>query len=50
MYPLQQFKDDGEAEGLASAIEGLKKGNVPQIWTYKRAGVWGEKVLEFLGR
>jgi len=54
LYPLGDIKDEtgdgGEdvAEELAQAIEGLQKGSVPEMWTYKRGVVWGERVIEFL--
>lgn len=36
MYPIQQVKDDGYGEDFAAAIEGLSKGNVPEMHFYKR--------------
>jgi hypothetical protein len=55
MYPLTEIKEekakDGEksvAEELCQAIDGLTKGNVPEMWRYKRAVVWVEMVREFL--
>jgi hypothetical protein len=55
MYPLTEIKEekakDGEksvAEELCQAIDGLTKGNVPEMWRYKRAAVWVEMVREFL--
>lgn len=47
-YPVQQIKDEGMGEELAAAIEGLKKGNVPAIYSYKRGDIWGQAVTEFL--
>jgi hypothetical protein len=35
-------------EELATAIEGLKKGNVPRIYSYKRGDIWGQAVTDFL--
>ena len=48
LYPIQNIKDEGLGEELATAIEGLKGGSVPGIWVYKRGVVWGEKVAEWL--
>jgi hypothetical protein len=36
MYPVQEVKDDGYGEELATAIEGLETGNVPAMFFYKR--------------
>lgn len=36
VYPLHQIIDDGDASAMLEAIDGLKKGNVPEIWDYKR--------------
>ncbi|KFY34438.1 hypothetical protein V494_06773 [Pseudogymnoascus sp. VKM F-4513 (FW-928)] len=36
MYPIQEVKDDGYGEELATAIEGLQQGNVPEMFFYKR--------------
>ncbi|BCR85694.1 heme-dependent oxidative N-demethylase family protein [Aspergillus chevalieri] len=47
-YPIQQIKDEGLGEELASAIDGLKEGNVPEMHFYKRGSVWGEAVKAFL--
>lgn len=47
-YPIQQIKDEGLGEELALAIEGLKKGNVPEIHDYKNTDVWGDAVKAFL--
>ncbi|KAJ5103593.1 hypothetical protein N7532_004122 [Penicillium argentinense] len=47
-YPLQQIKDEGMGEELATAIEGLKKGNIPNIYAYKRGDIWGQAVTQFL--
>ncbi|KAK7514645.1 uncharacterized protein IWZ02DRAFT_430824 [Phyllosticta citriasiana] len=47
-YPLRQLKEEGAGEDLASAIEGLSKGNVPQMAWYKRAVIWEDVVKEYL--
>ncbi|KAK4493992.1 hypothetical protein PRZ48_015178 [Zasmidium cellare] len=49
-YRLDEVKGFGEgyAERLAEAMEGLSKGNVPEIDFYKRGVVWREKVVEYL--
>lgn len=49
-YKLSEAKDEGYAEALAEAIEGLKTGNVPEMNHYKRGTVWAEPVLDFLRR
>ncbi|KAF2167668.1 hypothetical protein M409DRAFT_65804 [Zasmidium cellare ATCC 36951] len=49
-YRLEEVKEfgDGYAERLAEAMEGLGKGNVPEMEFYKRGVVWRERVVEFL--
>ncbi|KAJ5584437.1 uncharacterized protein N7459_004237 [Penicillium hispanicum] len=47
-YPIRQIKDEGFGEDLAVAIDGLKKGNVPAMHSYKRGDVWGDAVKDFL--
>lgn len=47
-YRLDDVKKDGYAEELAEAMEGLAKGNVPEMDFYKRGVVWREKVIEYL--
>lgn len=47
-YTLADVKKEGSGEELAQAIEGLAKGNVPDMAFYKRGVVWGEKVKAFL--
>ncbi|RHZ63133.1 hypothetical protein CDV55_107456 [Aspergillus turcosus] len=47
-YPLQTIKDEGLGEELATAIDGLKAGNVPGMHWYKRGSIWGEAVKHFL--
>ncbi|KXG46905.1 Protein of unknown function DUF3445 [Penicillium griseofulvum] len=48
VYPVRQIKDEGSGEDLANAIDGLKRGNVPEIHTYKKGDVWGEALKDFL--
>ncbi|OQE31053.1 hypothetical protein PENFLA_c002G04490 [Penicillium flavigenum] len=48
VYPIKQIKDEGSGEDLANAIEGLKKGNVPEMHTYKKGDMWGEALKDFL--
>ncbi|KAJ5898962.1 hypothetical protein N7495_003706 [Penicillium taxi] len=47
-YPLSQIKEEGLGEVLAEAIDGLKKGSVPEIHYYKRAPIWAEQVKSYL--
>lgn len=42
------IKDEGLGEDLATAIDGLKDGSVPEMHYYKRGAVWGEAVKAFL--
>ncbi|KAJ4305151.1 hypothetical protein N0V90_000682 [Kalmusia sp. IMI 367209] len=46
-YPVRELREEGNGEALADAIEGLGKGNVPEITVYKRQVLWGEKVARF---
>ena len=36
VYPLQRLKDEGKGPELIEAIDGLKEGNVPAMWNYKK--------------
>ena len=45
---LEEVKNDGDGLALADAIEGFKKGSVPEMEFYKRGVVWGDKVKEYL--
>ncbi|KAE8372345.1 hypothetical protein BDV26DRAFT_297946 [Aspergillus bertholletiae] len=47
-YPIQTVKDEGLGEEMAAAIDGLKRGSVPEMHWYKRGSIWGEAVKEFL--
>jgi hypothetical protein len=48
LYPIKEIRDEGLGEELAQAIDGLKKGNAPQMHFYKRGAVWGEAVKRYL--
>ncbi|KAI1847992.1 hypothetical protein JX266_006105 [Neoarthrinium moseri] len=48
MYPLSVLKQEGEGENLAQAIEGLSKGNVPEMSEYKGSHLWGRAVCNYL--
>lgn len=48
LYPLQEIKEEGMGEDLASAIDGLKDGSVPGMNFYKKGVIWGEAVKAFL--
>ncbi|RDW57793.1 hypothetical protein BP5796_12594 [Coleophoma crateriformis] len=48
LYPLQEIKDQGLGEQMIEAIQGLKEGNAPGFWRYKRAPVWQDQVTAFL--
>lgn len=50
LYPMREVKVEGRemAEGLADAIEGMRKGSVPAVWMYKRGFEWGEAVCRYL--
>lgn len=47
-YPINKIKEEGLGEDLATAIDGLKEGNVPKIFGYKRGPVWGDAVKAYL--
>ncbi|KAF9638564.1 hypothetical protein BFW01_g9461 [Lasiodiplodia theobromae] len=48
LYPIKDIKAEGLGEELATAIDGLKLGTVPQFHWYKKAPVWGEAVKGYL--
>lgn len=48
LYTLDEIKAEGLGPQLANAIDGLKQGNAPGMWTYKGAIRWGKKVKEYL--
>ncbi|QIW95027.1 hypothetical protein AMS68_000545 [Peltaster fructicola] len=47
-YHLDDVKAEGDGPALASAIEGLAAGSVPEMHFYKRGVVWGAKVARYL--
>ncbi|PGH18047.1 hypothetical protein AJ79_00673 [Helicocarpus griseus UAMH5409] len=47
-YTLQEIKDEGSGEDLATAIDGVSEGSIPQMADYKRIPALGEAVKEFL--
>ncbi|EQL36244.1 hypothetical protein RJZ56_003501 [Blastomyces dermatitidis] len=47
-YPIQEIKDEGSAEDLAAAIDGVSEGSIPEMAVYKRIPAWGEAIKEFL--
>lgn len=48
LYPLADIKAEGLGPQLADAIEGLKAGNAPGMWTYKGGVRWGKAACEYL--
>lgn len=48
LYTLDEIKAEGLGPQLADAIDGLKQGNAPEMWTYKGAVRWGRAVNAFL--
>ena len=51
LTPLWELKEKEGREmagALAEAIEGMRKGNVPEVWLYKRGFEWSDKVVEYL--
>lgn len=48
MSRLREIKDEGLGEELATAIEGLKEGSVPEVYLYKRGAEWGNAVKRYL--
>lgn len=47
-YGLDEVKREGSGGELAAAVDGLKEASVPEMNTYKRGVVWGEKVKAYL--
>lgn len=48
MYRISDIKEEGLGPELATAVDGLKGGSVPQIHYYKRAEEWGESLKAYL--
>lgn len=48
MYPVTQFKDEGNGPAFADAVEGLGSGNAPGMGVYKGSPRWGKAVCEYL--
>ncbi|KAL1866261.1 hypothetical protein Plec18167_009101 [Paecilomyces lecythidis] len=48
LYTLPEIKEEGLGEALAEAIDGLRQGNAPEFYHYKRAAVWGESAKAYL--
>lgn len=48
LYTLKEIKAEGLGQQLADAVDGLGRGNAPDMWTYKGAIRWGKKVKEYL--
>ncbi|KAK1753386.1 hypothetical protein QBC47DRAFT_386276 [Echria macrotheca] len=48
LYPIAEIRAEGLGPQLADAIEGLKTGNAPGMWTYKGGVRWGKAVCRFL--
>ncbi|CAN8099693.1 unnamed protein product [Discula destructiva] len=48
LYTIEEIKAEGLGPQLADAIDGLKEGNAPDMWTYKGAVRWGKAVKDFL--
>jgi len=48
MYTLRQIKEEGMGEELATAIEGMEAGSVPEVYEYKRGIAWGESTKRYL--
>ena len=48
IYSIEDVKEEGLGPELADAIEGFRKGNAPEFWTYKGAVRWGKSICKFL--
>jgi hypothetical protein len=48
LYPVSQIKAEGQGEALATAIEGIAKGNAPGMTWYKREVEWGSSLKRYL--
>lgn len=47
-YPIRELRDEGSAEALCEAIDGMATGSAPEMTVYKRQVVWGEKIKAYL--
>ncbi|ETS84375.1 hypothetical protein PFICI_02400 [Pestalotiopsis fici W106-1] len=48
LYPVREIKAEGRGLQFADAIEGLRTGNAPGMWTYKGGIRWGKQVCDYL--
>ena len=48
LFPIRDIKAEGMGPGLADAVEGLKSGNAPGMWTYKGGVRWGKSMCAYL--
>lgn len=48
LFAIKDIKAEGHGADLADAIDGLKAGNAPGMWTYKGGVRWGKSVCEYL--
>ncbi|KAI8660245.1 hypothetical protein NCS57_01001100 [Fusarium keratoplasticum] len=48
LYKVTDVKAQGQGPEFAEAIEGIRQGNVPEMWDYKGAPRWGETVCRYL--
>ncbi|KAM5345045.1 hypothetical protein ACJ41O_010907 [Fusarium nematophilum] len=48
MHNVAEVKEEGMGAQFAEAIEGLRQGNAPEMWYYKGATRWADRVCEYL--
>jgi hypothetical protein len=48
LYNIHEIKEEGNGLEFADAIEGLRQGNVPDMWFYKGAPRWAESVCKYM--
>ncbi|KAI8715133.1 hypothetical protein NCS52_01020300 [Fusarium sp. LHS14.1] len=48
LFKVTDVKAQGQGPEFAEAIEGIRQGNVPEMWEYKGATKWGETVCRYL--
>ncbi|EPE06877.1 hrq family protein 2 [Ophiostoma piceae UAMH 11346] len=48
LFPIKEIKAEGMGPSLADAVEGLKSGNAPGMWTYKGGVRWGKSMCAYL--